>query len=82
MLRRLEKGLNTAKLKQSDSSLSTVFPADPRTPQAENTQFGGLQSSDAYGSAGNFLVLPEYSFSLKTYYHRRICRFKRQFTHC
>lgn len=53
MLRRLEKGLNTAKLKQSDSSLSTVFPADPRTPQAENTQFGGLQSSDAYGSAGN-----------------------------
>lgn len=53
MLRRLEKGLNTAKLKQSDSSLSTVFPADPRTPQADNTQFGGLQSSDAYGSTGN-----------------------------
>jgi hypothetical protein len=53
MLRRLEKGLNTAKLKQSDSSLSTVFPADPRTPQTENTQFGGLQSSDAYGSAGD-----------------------------
>lgn len=54
MLRRLEKGLNTAKLKQSDSSLSTVFPADPRTPQAENTQFGGLQSSDAYGSADGY----------------------------
>ncbi|KAG1778609.1 fungal-specific transcription factor domain-containing protein [Suillus placidus] len=54
MLRRLEKGLNTAKLKQSDSSLSTVFPADPRTPQAENNQFGGLQSSDAYGSADGY----------------------------
>ncbi|KAG1843609.1 fungal-specific transcription factor domain-containing protein [Suillus subalutaceus] len=54
MLRRLEKGLNTAKLKQSDSSLSTVFPADPRTPQTENTQFGGLQSSDAYGSADGY----------------------------
>lgn len=54
MLRRLEKGLNTAKLKQSDSSLSTVFPADPRTPQADNTQFGGLQSSDAYGSTDGY----------------------------
>jgi ABC-type uncharacterized transport system substrate-binding protein len=56
MLRRLEKGLNTAKLKQNDSSLSTVFPADPRTPQSEASQFGSLRQPDAYGSVGNFVA--------------------------
>ncbi|KAF9232013.1 hypothetical protein BU15DRAFT_67851 [Melanogaster broomeanus] len=43
MLRRLEKGLNTAKLKQAgDTSMSSVFPAvDSHSPQAES-QFGGI----------------------------------------
>jgi len=54
MLRRLEKGLNTAKLKQNDSSLSTVFPADPRTPQSETSQFGALRQPDAYGSVDGY----------------------------
>jgi hypothetical protein len=55
MLRRLEKGLNTAKLKQAgETTMSSVFPAaDSHSPQAES-QFGGmLRPVDRYGASGN-----------------------------
>ncbi|KAF8124010.1 fungal-specific transcription factor domain-containing protein [Boletus edulis] len=55
MLRRLEKGLNTAKLKQAnESSMSSVFPAvDSRSPQGE-TQFGTLiRPMDPYNTSAS-----------------------------
>ncbi|KIK81617.1 hypothetical protein PAXRUDRAFT_832723 [Paxillus rubicundulus Ve08.2h10] len=55
MLRRLEKGLNTAKLKQAgETSMSSVFPAaDSHPPQAES-QFGGiLRPVDRYGASAS-----------------------------
>ncbi|KAF9228050.1 hypothetical protein BS17DRAFT_813931 [Gyrodon lividus] len=55
MLRRLEKGLNSAKLKQAgETSMSSVFSAvDSHSPQAES-QFGGmLRPVDQYGASGN-----------------------------
>ena len=55
MLRRLEKGLNTAKLKQAnETSMSSVFPAvDPQSPQVE-TQFGTMiRPMDQYSASGN-----------------------------
>ncbi|KAG6376032.1 putative protein priB [Boletus reticuloceps] len=55
MLRRLEKGLNTAKLKQAnESSMSSVFPAvDSRSPQGE-TQFGTLiRPMDPYSTSAS-----------------------------
>jgi hypothetical protein len=55
MLRRLEKGLNTAKLKQAnETSMSSVFPAaDSQSPQAE-TQFGTMiRPMDQYSASGN-----------------------------
>lgn len=54
MLRRLEKGLNTAKLKQAnETSMSSVFPAvDSQSPQAE-TQFGAMiRPMDQYNTSG------------------------------
>ncbi|KIJ69549.1 hypothetical protein HYDPIDRAFT_172916 [Hydnomerulius pinastri MD-312] len=56
MLRRLEKGLNTAKLKHtSETSMSSVFPAvDSQSPQAE-PQFGGmLRPMDQYGGSDGY----------------------------
>lgn len=55
MLRRLEKGLNTAKLKQAnETSMSSVFPAvDSQSPQSE-TQFGTMiRPMDQYNASGN-----------------------------
>ncbi|KAF8835436.1 hypothetical protein BDN67DRAFT_913026 [Paxillus ammoniavirescens] len=55
MLRRLEKGLNTAKLKQAgETTMSSVFPAaDSHSPQAES-QFGGmLRPVDRYGASAS-----------------------------
>lgn len=55
MLRRLEKGLNTAKLKQAnETSMSSVFPAvDSQSPQVE-TQFGAMiRPMDQYNTSGN-----------------------------
>lgn len=55
MLRRLEKGLNTAKLKQAnETSMSSVFPAvDSQSSQVE-THFGTLiRPMDQYSASGN-----------------------------
>jgi len=59
MLRRLEKGLNAAKLKQlNEASTSPVYPtADSRSPQGDPPFGGGLQSHDQYGSSGVFVLL-------------------------
>lgn len=54
MLRRLEKGLNTAKLKQAnETSMSSVFPAvDSQSPQVE-TQYGAMiRPMDQYNASG------------------------------
>ena len=68
MLRRLEKGLNTAKLKQAnETSLSSVFPAvDSQSPQVE-TQFGTMiRPMDQHSTSGNgssLLVRPQLTSS-------------------
>lgn len=64
MLRRLEKGLNTAKLKQAnETSMSSVFPAvDSQSSQVE-THFGTMiRPLDEYSASGNGLssFLPTY----------------------
>lgn len=54
MLRRLEKGLNAAKLKQmNETCTSPVFPpANSRSPQPQSPFGGILRSGDQYGSSG------------------------------
>ncbi|KAI6038957.1 hypothetical protein EDC04DRAFT_2868101 [Pisolithus marmoratus] len=52
MLRRLEKGLNAAKLKQiSDTPTTPVYAIDSRSPQTDSS-FGSVLRPDHYGSSG------------------------------
>lgn len=52
MLRRLEKGLNAAKLKQMNETPTTpVYTIDSRSPQTDSS-FGSVLRPDQYGSSG------------------------------
>ncbi|KAI6006073.1 hypothetical protein EDD15DRAFT_704761 [Pisolithus albus] len=52
MLRRLEKGLNAAKLKQMNETPTTpVYTVDSRSPQTDSS-FGSVLRPDQYGSSG------------------------------
>ncbi|KAL4067511.1 fungal-specific transcription factor domain-containing protein [Scleroderma citrinum] len=55
MLRRLEKGLNAAKLKQmNETSTSPVYSTvDSRSPQGDSPFSGMLHPTDQYGSSGS-----------------------------
>lgn len=52
LLRRLEKGLNSAKPKiQSDSTISSPYPvSDSRTSPSDATHYSGLMRADSYGA--------------------------------
>lgn len=51
MLRRLEKGLNSAKLKsQADNAISSPYPLSDSRTSSEATHYSGMMRSDNYGS--------------------------------
>lgn len=72
LLRRLEKGLNSAKPKQqSDTPLSSPYPMDSRTSPSGSAPYSGIMRSDPYGTFNSHFPSNELPpLNLPTGYHR------------